>query len=282
MSPIGRVFIVLNLLLAGTFVGFAGTYLQRQDDYNKLHQAERKARQEENKRNLAEINDLKQQVNTSEVAKATLERQVQGLTAENQRLSDDNAKKDRRLAEQELAQKSIASSVSAMSTELQAAFRQAKDAFDKAIAAESAKDAAVRERDDAASALKEANLKIAALEESGTQKDLKIAELEKKNGELDLLVSVARVKGFLDSMAVPPLAGTISHVAGRLVTIQINDNPTKAEIKPGYSFAVYEGTTYKGEARVTEADAERNVAFATLETVNGEVRVGDKANTKTN
>ena len=33
MSPIGRVFIVLNLLLAGTFVGFSGTYLQKQHNY---------------------------------------------------------------------------------------------------------------------------------------------------------------------------------------------------------------------------------------------------------
>src|SRR5215510_10044361 len=30
MSPIGRVFVVLNLILAGTFVGFSGTFLQRQ------------------------------------------------------------------------------------------------------------------------------------------------------------------------------------------------------------------------------------------------------------
>ena len=37
MSPIGRVFIVLNLLLAGTFVGFAGTYLQQANHWKDLH-----------------------------------------------------------------------------------------------------------------------------------------------------------------------------------------------------------------------------------------------------
>ena len=41
MSPIGRVFIVLNLLLAGTFVGFAGTYLQRQDNWRDKFVAEK-------------------------------------------------------------------------------------------------------------------------------------------------------------------------------------------------------------------------------------------------
>ena len=33
MSPIGRVFLVLNLGLAGGFVAFAGTYLQRADHW---------------------------------------------------------------------------------------------------------------------------------------------------------------------------------------------------------------------------------------------------------
>ena len=35
MSPIGRVFIVLNLILAGTFVGFSGTHLQKQFNWKK-------------------------------------------------------------------------------------------------------------------------------------------------------------------------------------------------------------------------------------------------------
>jgi septal ring factor EnvC (AmiA/AmiB activator) len=33
MSPIGRVFIVINLVLAGAFVMIAGTFLQRHTDY---------------------------------------------------------------------------------------------------------------------------------------------------------------------------------------------------------------------------------------------------------
>lgn len=282
MSPIGRVFIVLNLALACTFVGFAGTYLQRQDDYNKLFTKEKEDRAADNKRNVAKIAELEQQASTSDVAKATLEQRLTSLTNEKQRLEDDNAAKDRRLAEQELAQKSMASSMSAMSTEIAAASRNAKEAFDKAVAAEGVKDTAVREKDDAAAKFKDATLKIASLEEAGASKDQQIAMLTKKNGELDLLVSVARVKGFLDSMAVPPLSGTIAHIAGRLVTIQVDNNPTNAEIKPGYAFAVYDGTTYKGEAIVTEADAEKNVAFARLDLVKGEIKVGDKANTKTN
>jgi hypothetical protein len=282
MSPIGRVFIVLNLLLAGTFVGFAGTYLQRQDDYNKLYVKEQKSRAEDNQKNLASIKDLQDQVNASDVAKIRAESDKDRYKGESERLRDDNTLKDKKLADQDATLKTLTSSTTAMSTEIASATKQSQAAFDKAIAAEQVKDASVREKDDAVAQFKDATLKIAALETAGSNKDQEIAKLNKKNGELDLLVSVARVKGFLDSMAVPPLSGTIAHVYGNLVTIQINDNPTKAEIKPGIEFAVYDGTTYKGEARVTEADAEKNVAFATLRIVKGEVKVGDKANTKTN
>lgn len=282
MSPIGRVFIVLNLLLAGTFVGFAGTYLQRQDDYNKLYKNEQKAHNDDNQKNLANIKNLQDQVNASDVAKLAAERDRDRYKGDSERLADDIALKDKKLADQDATLKTLTSSTTAMSTEIASATRQSQAAFEKAIAAEQTKDAAVREKDDAVAQFKDATLKIASLEAAGANKDQEIAKLNKKNGELDLLVSVARVKGFLDSMAVPPLSGTIAHVAGNLVTIQVSDNPTNAEIKPGYKFAVYDGTTYKGEARVTEADAEKNVAFATLEIVKGVVKVGDKANTKTN
>lgn len=282
MSPIGRVFIVLNLAAACAFVGFAATYLQRQDDYNKKFIAEQKAHSDDNLRNETEIKNLSQQVNSSDVAKLAAESARDKFMGEAQRLQDDLTARDKKIADQDATLKTLTSATNGMSTEIAAFGRQAKDAFDKAVAAEAAKDAAVREKDDAVAQFKDATQKIAALEELGASKDQDIAKLKKSNGELDLLVSTARIKGFLDSMAVPPLAGTISHVAGNLVTIQINNNPTNAEIKPGYQFAVYDGTNYKGEARVTEADAEKGVAFARLEIVKGKVEVGDKANTKTN
>lgn len=280
MSPIGRVFIVLNLLLAGTFVGFAGTYLQRQDDYKSRWEASVEAAAKEKDQLNTRISGLESTANASEVAKAAAERDRERYKGDYDRVKDDNDAKDRKIAEQDASIKTLASSAQAVATEVATAFRQAKDAADKAIAAEQVKDAAVREKDDAVAAKKDADLKIASLEETVTNKDLEIAALGKKNGELDLLVSVARVKGFLDTMAVPPLSGTVSQVAGRLCTIQISNNPTNAEIKPGYSFMLYDGSTYKGEAVVQNANAEKNVAFCRIDLkTQGEIKQGDKAST---
>jgi hypothetical protein len=54
----------------------------------------------------------------------------------------------------------------------------------------------------------------------------------------------------LQSMQVPRLVGTViqvlkttSTVTPYLVTIRITDNPTAAEVKAGYSFAVWAGST---------------------------------------
>jgi hypothetical protein len=83
-----------------------------------------------------------------------------------------------------------------------------------------------------------------------------------------------------DNVAMPPLVGTVSHVSGRLVTITITENPTKAAVKPGYSFAIYEAGTYKGEARVTEAAD--GMAFCTVDKAKdgAAIKVGDQATTQ--
>src|SRR5262249_8983560 len=120
---------------------------------------------------------------------------------------------------------------------------------------------------------------IADLNDKGTQKDLQIGSLTKDNSEKQLLIDVAKAKGFLESMAVPQLAGTVSIVSGRLLTVSITDNPTNADVKAGYRFAIYDASGYKGEAKVTGTDGANKAAFCTLEFNKGEVKVGDKAST---
>lgn len=282
MSPIGRVFIVLNLVLAAGFLFFAGTYLQRQDDYKKAYESEQKKHSEDNAQHVANIKDLQDRLTGANTQVAQLDTERLSLNNRLEAEKETNVSLSKRVGEFEATLKVLSSSSQGMSDQIAAAFSKAGDAYTRAIAAQQEKDAAVRAKDDAVNQAKEAALKITALEETVSNKDAEIAQLSQKNGELDLLVSVARTKGFLDSMAVPPLDGIIAQVNGRLVTIQVNNNPTNAEIKPGYKFALYDGTTYKGEARVTEADAEKGVAFATMEIVKGEVKPGDRASTQTN
>lgn len=282
MSPIGRVFIILNLILAGTFVGFAGTDLQRQHHWKKECLSERDGRAADKKQAEAAAAELKQSIQQDQLTITKLNTQVAALTNEKESLATNNKELETRMGSLQANFEALTSSSSAVKSSVEAAFTELKSTSDKAIAAEAAKDAAVREKDDAVAKHREATQKIKELTEAGEQKDLAIAGLTKDKAELGLLVDAARVKGFLDSMATPALAGTVSHVAGKLVTISVTDNANKAEIKPGFSFAIYDGSTFKGEAVVTQSDSEKNVAFCTLRIQKGDVKVGDKASTQTN
>jgi hypothetical protein len=88
-------------------------------------------------------------------------------------------------------------------------------------------------------------------------------------------------------MQVPRLVGTVitvfrttSTLSRYLVSIRITDNPTAAEVKPGYSFAVWAGSTYKGEARVTEEY--EGIAYCTVASTKQGTTIepGDRAATQ--
>lgn len=282
MSPIGRVFIVLNLLLAGAFVGFAGTYLQQANKWKQAHDGRVTELTKEKADRAADRSRADEQINKQQAEKTVLDTNLANARNDVARLKDENKNLNGTLTQLEASFKSLDSSAAAGRAETKAAFEQSKAAFEASIAAATAKDAAMREKDEATGKLRDANFKIAGLEENVKERDLKIAALNKDNSEKELLIAVARQKGFLEGMAVPPLAGTVSHVSGRLVTISITENSTKAEVKPGYSFAIYEAGTYKGEARVTQAT--EGMAFCTVDRAKDgtTIKVGDRATTQTN
>lgn len=284
MSPIGRVFIVLNLLLAGTFVGFAGTYLQQANHWKTEHGKKSEELAKEHSEHMADRKSSEEQINKQQNEKVTLDNSLNNMKVTNQHLEEDNARYQKQLASIEADVKGLMASAAAQRAENQTAFENARKSYDMAMADQKTKDAAVREKDDATAKLRDANFKIQGLEENLKDREVKIAGLNKDLSETRLLVDVARQKGFRVDMATPPLAGTVSNVntGGKLVTISITQNSTNADVKPGYSFAIYEGNTYKGEARVTEAAD--GMAFCTVDKLKdgATIKVGDKASTQTN
>lgn len=280
MSPIGRVFIILNLLLAGAFVGFSGTYLQKQHHWKSEAEKAVLAHKDAEKVWTSERDRLNSALSTSDNAKTAAETTANSQKNEIDRLKEENQRLDLRAAQMEGDMKALRTTAEAGNSESKAAFAQSKAAYDMAIAAEAAKNEAVRAKDASDEENRGLKNQIAALNETVTNKDVEIAGLGKVRGELQLMVDVARQMGFLESMAQPKLAGTVSAVQGNLVTISISDNPDSAEIKPGYKFGIYDASGYKGEARVTDVDASKNIAFATMFVTTGNVKAGDSASTR--
>lgn len=279
MSPIGRTFIVLNLILAATFVGFAGTFLQKQHNWKEKYQDLQQRHEQAQSEWQSTESNLKQERTELTTAKLTLEQQL--LLANNKvaEQQDDISTLETRNAELTSGVSALKSVAEANRTTVGEAFQQAQAAYKQSQEAATAKDDAIRAKDTAEAENRSLKNHIASLEDQGRNKDLAIAALETEKGELNVLLDAARIKGFLDRMAVPPLAGTVSIVSGNLCTLAITDNPSNAEIKPGYTFGIYDATGYKAEARVTSVDKTRNAAFCTFEIKNGDVKVGDKAST---
>jgi hypothetical protein len=285
MSPIGRVFIVLNLLLAGAFVGFSGTYLQKQSNYKKSYEAEQKAHQETKAASDAEKTRLENDLTTAQVAKTANE------TQKNQLLTQLQAKDDeiKRLSAQNDSfaadLKRLGALADANNKATEAAFAKAEEAYKMSIADQKTRDESVRAKDAAEAENRDLKTQIAALNETITNKDVAIADLQKERSENQLLLAVAREKGFVPQMAAPNLSGTVTHAAGRLCTIAVTDNPGNIDIadhiaKFKFRIAIYDQNGYKGEAVATEYNEASKSILCNIILVNkGTITEGDKAST---
>ena len=280
MSPVGRAIIVLNLVLAGSFVGFAGTFLQRQHNWKTTAENTQKTLDEREKAWTSERTELTGELSTMRNAKSAAEQRQATTEVDLNRARDEVKRLESRLAMVDGEIKKMASVAEANATELKSLVTQYNETLQMAMTDQKQKDEAIRAKDAAEAENRSLKNEVAALNENVTNKSLEIAKLTKDKSELGLLVDVAKAKGFVESMAVPQLAGTVSIVSGRLCTINVTSNPTDAEIKPGYKFAIYDDASgYKAEARVTSVDAERKAAFCTMDIVQGTVKEGDKAST---
>ncbi|MEY2716429.1 MAG: hypothetical protein RIT24_2772 [Planctomycetota bacterium] len=277
MSPIGRVFIVLNLALAGTFVGFAGTHLQKQ--FNWKQQAETLQTQLDaaKKEHTSEVERLRSELSIMTNGKTTMERELGQTRNERDNAKDEVKRLETTNASMDADLKKLASEIGGIKSNADAAFSQAREAYQASMAAAKEKDEAVRTKDTAVAENRDLKNKVAELNETISQKDGQLAEASAEKNRLNLLVDVAKAKGFLEGMAVPALAGTVSSVTGNLCTILVD--PADEFAKVGYSFAIYDSSGYKGEAKVTSVDTERRAAFCRLEIKNGEIKTGDKAST---
>lgn len=288
MSPIGRVFIVLNLLLAGAFVGFSGTYLRQQHTFKEKWEVSEKARSDDKKAWDGERARLESERNQLEVAKSTRETELGATKNQLDSTNDENKRLQAQLAGMEGDMKRLLSIAEAGNQKSETAMAQAADAYKMAIADQKVRDEAVSAKNAAEAENRTLKTTIESLNETVSAKDLAIAGLEKERSELNLLVSVATQKGFMPSMAAPKLAGRVTMAKGKLCTVAVTENPGSVDIqdqinKRKFSFAIYDASGYKGEAVATEYVAAQNAVLCTLiPAKNMSIAEGDLASTGTN
>ena len=287
MSPIGRVFIVLNLFLAGGFAVMAGQLLNKQANYKQmLADAEEQHAKEVAEKDVR-IDDLRTKESNFDSTKSMLSGQLDAERNRSAKLEDDNKRLTELTSSQSADLKKAVSLQEAANTNAQAAFAQAKEAYDASIKAQGVRDDALRAKDAAVAENRNFRNDIAALNETVARKDQEILGLRRDNSEKDLLIAAAKVRGFSEAMAAPSLSGTVTNASGRLCTISISANPGNVDIQDQinrrpFSFAIFDDSGYKAEAVATSYVESANAVMCTIRVRNGgaTIRTGDKASTQ--
>ena len=287
MSPIGRVFIVFNLLLAGGFATVAGTYLQKQHNFKSKFEAEKTEKEAIVKQRDIDLEILRGERNTLETQKTTFQNQLAAANNQIATLQDEKKRLDTLTASQDASLKQLLSQAEAANSQSKAAFDQARDAYQASIKAGDEKNAAVTAKNAAEAENRALKNEIASLNDVIGQKNVALAALEKDNSEQKLLVQAATVNGFLPGMAAPNLSGTVTNASGRLCTISITANPGNVDIQDQierrpFRFAISDASGYKAEAVATKYEKSANAVLCNILLTNGSatIKTGDSANTK--
>ena len=282
MSPIGRIFLVLNLILSAAFLGWASNSLAQTDDYKlQLADAE-KAAGEAAEALDAEIADLNIQL-TSKTTEASENREqrdasrteVDRLTAD---LAAEKAEKDRLLADVTTIQGTL-------------------DDFNETIGRiSSEKDQANQRREEAEAARDDAIAAQATAEQGqrdaeGVQQDLErnIADLEMEKTSLGDQVSTLETHlavlsdhtgvSIGEIMSLPQVDGAVLAVDASVGLVMLNVGSAN-DVKRGFVFDVWAGNIYKGQVKVQ--NVQEGMCSATIENpvAGTSIQQGDLASTR--
>ncbi|MCA8955834.1 MAG: hypothetical protein KDC87_07160 [Planctomycetes bacterium] len=282
MSPIGRVFLVLNLALAGGFVFFAGTYLQRDDDFKSKFEAEKKQHNLDNESKDKLISSEKDKYNISQQANNGLQTKSTLLEVKLKEANDANTRLQARLDDMQAFVRKVESYNSKIDSTMATLVANGEASQKMAIASQKAKDDMETRMNKALAELADAKNTIANQTKGLGDRDATIAMRDQTIREKDVLLDIvnARYPGIWTTLT-PLVTGSVSAVgaSGKLVTIDLKSG--SENLKVGHTFALFSTRDgYKGEARVTEIDGGKKYAFARLTLDKGKkIESGDSAST---
>ncbi|HHI81463.1 MAG TPA: hypothetical protein ENK02_15990 [Planctomycetes bacterium] len=283
MSPIGRLFVVLNLILAGVFVGYSGYYLHNVDSYKKqLTETQKKmkatiqAKDSQIGELTSKLNSAKADLGTKTARVFSLEKTAKASEEEIKDLKAQNSKLNARLANIEASMSSVADTLektSKRNTELEKLYLAARDEMQKAKTERSdmADRLAVAEADS-----RSKDKRIDSLISEVRQKTEKVRDLETR-----ISVAVTKVPGLgpILAGAVPTIDGRVVNYDPNLRLVTITTGKNQGPVKKGYTFSIHDGKRYKGEVSIIDVMEGAAVGRVTSLVRNASIRKGDAATT---
>lgn len=285
MSPIGRMFIVLNLVLAAAFLGWASNALSTVQDYKGQAAAAKKEMADAVAAKDARISDLEVAKQNLEAAQGRFREERDLEKAQKERLQGDlaDAKRNNDQMQASLAKiestltdyKALIEQLSGDKDRYQQVAAEAASSRDDAVDAQQAAELARR---DAEEALQNARREIAQLESARNQIQAQLAQAET---QLTVLAELTNTD--LGSIqAVPKIDAAVLDVREvdneyRLVMLNKGENDG---VKRGFTFDIYRGQSYKGRAKVETVQADYCSALIVNTVESKTISPGDRASTR--
>jgi len=284
MSPIGRIFIVVNLGLAVAFLGWASANLANSNKYKTWYETEKAAKEKLDTELNGRISELLTESNQKENDKQSLIRDKSELDTNLARLTSDlsgarqeNADLIANLKGMETQIGQMSSSVASATADAKEALSRAQEAQDARHAAEQAKLAAEERADGLEQDLEAARNQIAALE-------VQVNDTNKKLADTTTALQVLEDVTGTDHSVIgkqPLIDGAVIMVSYEIEPGVVLINRGKADnVQRGYSFDIYSGSEYKGRVRVT--NVHENSCSAVIEKLyeGRTISQGDSASTQ--
>ena len=283
MSTIGKIFVIVNLLLAVLVLGAAGALLKRTDvttEQYKQAQAELATAKSEldtargdfaaQERALtADKAKLAQDLESADVARQTAENKAAKLDADNQQLRDDLSGIKTTLSSFQSTFSTTEQRVQELGEQNVTLRQQMMDAKEAANAAENAK--------------ADAETKVADAERKAGEL---MAELDKTKGDLataNKLVEVAKAAGVdvKNVMAMPRIEATVAEV-DETYGFVVLDKGKKDNVEKGFTFDIHRNGEYLGRVKVDQIYDNYATARIELRAPNTKMARFDKASTQLN
>jgi septal ring factor EnvC (AmiA/AmiB activator) len=279
MSPIGRIFIVLNLILSAAFLGWAANALGTTKELKKeladaqtAHATALAAKDDELAKLDVDLKDVTEQ-------QRTMREERDGIRAEADRLKTQVEELKRSGETMQANLTKIQATLGDYNNSITQLTQQKDAAVERAHEAERARDTAMSEK-------QAAELAMSTAEEATNNANLSIGDLEKVKTDLmaqvdSLETQIAAIVertgiNVKDFVAQKPIDAQVLQVNRDLKFVVINKGRAD-EVKPGYTFDIYRGSTYKGQVRIQ--DVQENMSSGQIVVEKNAIATGDSATT---
>ena len=266
MKPIGLVFIVINLVLAAAFLGYAAHGLATTEDLKQqvadleddrdTKVAEATSRANEANTNLTTVKNDRDILRESRDA---LQNQIADLESER----DDLKRKNDELS---ATLDSIDSGLGDISSSVTKATESAERAKDAQLAAEQERNDALDEASAAVQAQRDAEDALALLQKDYEELEIDMADTRAKLSRSEAQVAVARELGFIESDVQPLVAGRVidinNSVSPGLVALNVGSD---RGVERGMTFEIYSENSYKGRVRVSSVVSDKCSAVVVID-----------------